>query len=77
MGHEEKRSSGILVESCLTCLVAFCDEITGLVDEGKVLDVFYLKFNKGFLHCHSAIRQSEAQTQQMSSVMDLKLTEMP
>lgn len=37
--HEEK-SSGILVESCLTCLVAFCDEMTGLVDEGKVLDIF-------------------------------------
>lgn len=50
-GHEEKRSSGILVESCLTCLVAFCDETTGLVDEGEVVDVFYLNFNKGFLHC--------------------------
>lgn len=52
-GHEEKRSSGILVESCLTCLVAFCDDMTGLVHERKVVDVFCLNFNKGFLHCHN------------------------
>lgn len=41
-----KRGSGMLVESCLTCLVAFCDETTGLVGEGRALDVFYLNFNK-------------------------------
>lgn len=51
--------------------------MTGLVDEGKALDVFNLNFNKGFLHCHNVIRQTETQTWQVSSVMDLKLTEMP
>lgn len=38
----------MLVESCLTCLIAFCDETTGLVDKGRALDGFYLNFIKSF-----------------------------
>lgn len=38
----------MLVESCLTCLVAYCDETTGLVEEVRALDGFYLNFNKSF-----------------------------
>ncbi|CAM5146686.1 unnamed protein product [Natator depressus] len=34
-------------KSCLTNLIAFCDEITGSVDEGKAVDVF-LDFSKVF-----------------------------
>ncbi|CAM4583755.1 unnamed protein product [Lepidochelys olivacea] len=30
-------------KSCLTNLIAFCDEITGSVDEGKALDVLFLE----------------------------------
>lgn len=38
----------MLVESCLTCLVAYCDETTGLVEEVRALYGFYLNFNKSF-----------------------------
>ncbi|CAM4670315.1 unnamed protein product [Caretta caretta] len=35
-------------KSCLTNLIAFSDEITGSVDEGKAVDVLFLDFNKAF-----------------------------
>ncbi|CAM5076581.1 unnamed protein product [Eretmochelys imbricata] len=34
--------------SCLTNLIAFYDEITGTVDEGKAVDVLFLDFSKAF-----------------------------
>ncbi|CAM5102982.1 unnamed protein product [Eretmochelys imbricata] len=35
-------------KSCLTNLIAFSDEITGSVDEGKAVDVLFLDFSKAF-----------------------------
>ncbi|CAM5138787.1 unnamed protein product [Natator depressus] len=35
-------------KSCLTNLIAFHDEITGSVDEGKAVDVLFLDFSKAF-----------------------------
>ncbi|CAM4692336.1 unnamed protein product [Lepidochelys kempii] len=35
-------------KSCLTNLIAFYDEITGSVDEGKVVDILFLDFSKAF-----------------------------
>ncbi|CAM4702140.1 unnamed protein product [Caretta caretta] len=35
-------------KSCLTNLIAFYDEITGSVDEGKAVDMLFLDFSKAF-----------------------------
>ncbi|CAM4588764.1 unnamed protein product [Lepidochelys kempii] len=35
-------------KSCLTNVIAFYDEITGSVDEGKAVDVLFLDFSKAF-----------------------------
>ncbi|KAK4816177.1 LOW QUALITY PROTEIN: hypothetical protein QYF61_012467 [Mycteria americana] len=35
-------------KSCLTNLILFCDKVTRLVDEGKVVDVVFLDFSKAF-----------------------------
>ncbi|CAM5108567.1 unnamed protein product [Natator depressus] len=35
-------------KACLTNLIAFYDEITGSVDEGKAVDVLFLDFSKVF-----------------------------
>ncbi|CAM4666744.1 unnamed protein product [Caretta caretta] len=43
-------------KSCLTNLIAFYDEITGSVDEGKAVDVLFLDFSKAFdMVSHSII----------------------
>jgi len=35
-------------KSCLTNSINFYDETTGLVDEGRALDIVYLDFSKAF-----------------------------
>lgn len=40
-------------KSCLTNLIASCDEITSLVNEGRAMDIVYLEFSSDFNigHC--------------------------
>ncbi|GAB0181930.1 mitochondrial enolase superfamily member 1 [Grus japonensis] len=40
--------TSILRKSFLTNSITFYDEITGLVDEGRAVDIVYLDFNKAF-----------------------------
>ena len=35
-------------KSCLTNVITFYDEMTGLVDKGRAVDIPYLDFNKAF-----------------------------
>ena len=35
-------------KSCLTNLISFYDEVTGLIDEGNAVDVVCLNFSKAF-----------------------------
>ncbi|KAJ7405113.1 rna-directed dna polymerase from mobile element jockey-like [Pitangus sulphuratus] len=36
------------LQSCLTNLISFYDQVTRLVDEGKAVDIVYLDFSKAF-----------------------------
>ncbi|PKU29549.1 rna-directed dna polymerase from mobile element jockey-like [Limosa lapponica baueri] len=35
-------------KSCLTNLINFCDEMTGLVEEGRAVDIDYVDFSRSF-----------------------------
>lgn len=35
-------------KSCLTNLIGFYDQMTGLVDEGRAVDITYLDFSQAF-----------------------------
>ena len=34
--------------SCVTNLLEFCDDVTGILDEGDPVDIVYLDFQKAF-----------------------------
>ena len=36
------------MKSFLNSLVSFCEEVTGLVDEGRVVDIVYLDSSRAF-----------------------------
>lgn len=36
------------MSSCLSNLINFCDEMTGLVDEGREVNIVYLDLSKDF-----------------------------
>lgn len=48
LGQEGDRSSQHEFAKGKSCLINFCNENTGLVGEGRALDIVYLDFSKAF-----------------------------
>ena len=47
--HGNSQHRFITGKSCLTSLTAFCDDMTGSVDEGRAVDVIFLDFIKAVI----------------------------